>query len=223
MMNKRVISVFMILVMLVSLAGCGGAKEDTDNTLVVVTWGGDLETALKKAAEGFEKENNCTIQWESATDYAKLKSMVDSGDVQWDVVTCDADFAYRGGSQGLLEEMDYDVISKDGIEDSCSTYGVPSYTWANVIAYNSSKYQADTAPQSWAEFWDTSKFPGERTFYKSPYETLEVALLADGVAKMIFIRLMWTGHCRVWIKLKIRLVHGGRVERSRSRCYPLDR
>ncbi len=190
---KKVITFMMVIVMVLSMTACGSSSEDTKTadgsttgggeTLVVVTWGGELETALKKAAAGFEEKNNCTIQWESATDYAKLKSMVDAGDVQWDVVTCDADFVYRGGSQGLLEKMDYNVISKDGIEESCSEYGVPSYTWANVIAYNSSKYTAETAPQTWAEFWDTDKYPGERTFYKSPYETLEVALLADGVAK----------------------------------------
>lgn len=194
---KKIAAFLLTLVMVCSLTACGStpgaesgssdssdnSSSGSDNTLVVVTWGGELETALKKAADGFEKENNCTIQWESGPDYSKVKSMVDAGDVQWDVMTCDADFAYRGGSQGLLEKMDYNIISKDGIEDSCSDYGVPSYTWANVIAYNSSKYSADNAPQTWAEFWDTEKYPGERTFYKSPYETLEVALLADGVAK----------------------------------------
>lgn len=172
--------------MIFSLTGCGGtaAQESADGakTLVVCTWGGELETALKKAAEGFEKENNCTIQWQSAPDYSKVKSMVQSGDVQWDVMTCDADFVYRGNEQGLLEAMDYEIISKDGIEDSCSEYGVPAYTWASVISYNSDKYSETTAPQTWKDFWDTSRFPGSRAFYKFPYQTIEEALLADGVA-----------------------------------------
>ena len=172
--------------MIFSLAGCGNttSQESADGakTLVVCTWGGELETALKKAAEGFEKENNCTIQWQSAPDYSKVKSMVQSGDVQWDVMTCDADFVYRGNEQGLLEPMDYKIISKDGIEDNCSEYGVPAYTWASVISYNSDKYSETTAPQTWKDFWDTSRFPGARAFYKFPYQTIEEALLADGVA-----------------------------------------
>lgn len=172
--------------MIFSLAGCGNttSQESADGakTLVVCTWGGELETALKKAAEGFEKENNCTIQWQSAPDYSKVKSMVQSGDVQWDVMTCDADFVYRGNEQGLLEPMDYKIISKDGIEDNCSEYGVPAYTWASVISYNSDKYSETTAPQTWKDFWDISRFPGARAFYKFPYQTIEEALLADGVA-----------------------------------------
>ena len=180
----------MTLIMVVSLTACGSSGDGSQSsgsggkeTLVVVTWGGELETALKKAAEGFEEANNCTLQWESAPDYSKVKAMVDAGDVQWDVMSCDSDFAFRGGKQGLLEKMDYNVIDKDGIEEYCSDYGIPAYTWANVIAYNSAKYTAETAPQTWAEFWDTDKFPGERSFYKFPYQTLEVALLADGVSK----------------------------------------
>lgn len=183
---KKWISIMAAVGMTLSLVGCGstpsGESTSGSSTLVVCTWGGELETALKKAAEGFEKENNCTIQWQSAPDYSKVKSMVDSNDVQWDVMTCDADFVYRGNKQGLLEAMDYNTISKEGIEDSCSDYGVPAYTWASVIGYNSEKYTEATAPQTWQEFWDTDKYPGSRAFYKFPYQTIEEALLADGVA-----------------------------------------
>lgn len=189
-MKSKWIAIVMTLIMVVSLTACGSSGDGSQSsgsggkeTLVVVTWGGELETALKKAAEGFEEANNCTLQWESAPDYSKVKAMVDAGDVQWDVMSCDSDFAFRGGKQGLLEKMDYNVIDKDGIEEYCSDYGIPAYTWANVIAYNSAKYTAETAPQTWAEFWNTDKFPGERSFYKFPYQTLEVALLADGVSK----------------------------------------
>lgn len=143
-MKSKWIAIVMTLIMVVSLTACGSSGDGSQSsgsggkeTLVVVTWGGELETALKKAAEGFEEANNCTLQWESAPDYSKVKAMVDAGDVQWDVMSCDSDFAFRGGKQGLLEKMDYNVIDKDGIEEYCSDYGIPAYTWANVIAYNS--------------------------------------------------------------------------------------
>jgi putative spermidine/putrescine transport system substrate-binding protein len=39
-------------------------------------------------------------------------------------------------------------------------------------------------PQTWADFFDTKKFPGKRAFPKSIYAgTVEIALMADGVAK----------------------------------------
>jgi putative spermidine/putrescine transport system substrate-binding protein len=170
-----------------SIAGCSSKSTSSaakEKTLVVVTWGGALESAIKESVSGFEKDNNCKIQWESPTDYAKVKSMVQSGNVQWDVITCDSYFIPKGGSEGLLEPIDYSIVDKTDLDSKyISEYGVGSYTWSTVIGYNTDKYTSTTSPQSWAEFWDTSKYSGKRTLYKSPIATLEVALLADGVKK----------------------------------------
>ena len=38
-----------------------------------------------------------------------------------------------------------------------------------------------TPPQSWADFFDTEKFPGKRALRKGPRQALEFALMADGV------------------------------------------
>ncbi len=38
-------------------------------------------------------------------------------------------------------------------------------------------------PTSWADFWDTKKWPGKRAIYKTPQDALEIALLADGVPR----------------------------------------
>jgi putative spermidine/putrescine transport system substrate-binding protein len=38
-------------------------------------------------------------------------------------------------------------------------------------------------PKSWADFWDAKAFPGRRAVSGLAQETLEIALLADGVAK----------------------------------------
>ena len=39
----------------------------------------------------------------------------------------------------------------------------------------------DSPPQSWADFWDTEKYPGKRGLRRGPKYTLEFALMADGV------------------------------------------
>ena len=49
------------------------------------------------------------------------------------------------------------------------------------MAYNADKLK--TAPTSWADFWDTKKFPGKRGLRKGAKYTLEFALMADGVAR----------------------------------------
>ena len=54
------------------------------------------------------------------------------------------------------------------------------FVYSTIFAYDSKKLS--TAPTSWADFWDVSKFPGKRGMRKTAKYTLEAALLADGVA-----------------------------------------
>lgn len=191
---KRLISLCLVAVFLSAavLTGCSSDSSSENNSdngsgasgaeeLVVCTWGGALESALQKAAEGFEKEYNCKLTWDSSTDYSKIQTMVDSGNVYWDVCTLDAYWTYTGAD--YLEDIDYSIVDKTGIEDYCFDKAVASYTWATVIGYDSTKYNSETCPQSWAEFFDTNKFPGTRTLYKNPMYLYELALLADGVEK----------------------------------------
>jgi putative spermidine/putrescine transport system substrate-binding protein len=60
-------------------------------------------------------------------------------------------------------------------------YCAGRYAWSNVLGYSA---KLGATPSSWADFFDTAKFPGKRAFPKSLYMgTVEVALLADGVTK----------------------------------------
>jgi putative spermidine/putrescine transport system substrate-binding protein len=47
------------------------------------------------------------------------------------------------------------------------------------MAYNGDKLK--DGPKTWADFWDTTKFPGKRGLRKGARYNLEFALLADGV------------------------------------------
>jgi putative spermidine/putrescine transport system substrate-binding protein len=108
--------------------------------------------------------------------------MIQSGNITWDVVTVDSDFATRGGKQGLLEKLDYSVIKTDGFDKKfISDYGIGAETFDVAIAYNTNVYSKDNHPKTWTEFWDSKKYTKARTMYKYPVGTLESALLADGV------------------------------------------
>jgi putative spermidine/putrescine transport system substrate-binding protein len=110
--------------------------------------------------------------------------MVQSGSTEWDLVTtAESSLIHRGIKEGLLEKIDYSAIDKSRFyPDTLTDYSVGFDYFATVIAYNKKAF-ADGAPhpQSWAEFWDTKKFPGPRSLRKDPRTTLEFALLADGV------------------------------------------
>lgn len=189
------------LLLTISLSACGSSGGDkaastgssssgaassssAQQQLVIVDWGGAITDAHKKAIfEPFEKQNNCKITVVSPTDYGKFKAMVQSGNVDWDVVNVDSDFVIRGGKQGLLEKLDYKVINKDGVmPELVNDYGIGAEIFSTAIGYNTNTFKGDAHPHNWAEFWDTAKFPGPRSLWKYPTGTLEAALLADGVA-----------------------------------------
>jgi putative spermidine/putrescine transport system substrate-binding protein len=149
-----------------------------------VSWGGSTQDAQKQAwADPFSKASGITVVQDGPTDYGKLKAMVESGNVQWDVVDVEADFALRAASEGLLEPLDFKVIDRDKIDPRfVSDHGVGSFFFSFVLGYNEGKLGANK-PQDWSALFDTKTYPGKRALYKWPSPgVLELALLADGVA-----------------------------------------
>jgi putative spermidine/putrescine transport system substrate-binding protein len=70
--------------------------------------------------------------------------------------------------------------TEDYVKGAIQPCGVGFFVWSTVLAYNADKLAS--APTSWADFWDTKKFPGKRGLRKGAKYTLEFALMADGVA-----------------------------------------
>lgn len=151
--------------------------------MVFTSWGGTTQDAQKEAwADPFTKASGINVLQDGPTDYGKLKAMVDAGNVTWDVVDVEYDFAIAAAKAGLLEPLDYKVIDKASIDPRFATdNAVGSFYYSFVLGYNKDVLKEE--PKSWADVFDTTKFPGKRTFYKwSAPGVLEIALLADGVA-----------------------------------------
>jgi putative spermidine/putrescine transport system substrate-binding protein len=105
--------------------------------------------------------------------------MVENSQVTWDVVNVSNDFGLESTAD-LLEPLDYSVIDREPIlEGYASEYRVACMLYANTLAYNTE--QVEGTPSNWADLFDTQNFPGRRGFRKDPSETLEIALLGDGV------------------------------------------
>ena len=153
------------------------------DTLTFVSWGGTTQAAQQSAwADGFTQETGIPVRQVGPTDYEAFRAMVQSGDVQWDVVDVEVDFALKAGREGLLEPLDLKQVGQRNIDPRFVTiYGVGSFYFSFVLGYNSS--QLTSAPEGWAALFDTQKYPGKRALYKWPSPgVLEMALLADGVA-----------------------------------------
>ena len=160
------------------MAGAAQAQE-----MVFTSWGGTTQDAQKANwADGFSSEAGVTVTQDGPTDYGKLKAMVEAGNVNWDVVDVEGDYAVQAGKAGLLEPLDFTIIDKDKLDPRFVTdYSVGSFYYSFVIGCNTDAVAA--CPKTWADLFDTAKFPGKRTFYKwSAPGVIEAALLADGVA-----------------------------------------
>lgn len=185
---RRILTVALFLSLLF-LTACSGKTANnqsgtTSKELVVVDYGGAMSEAQKKSKyEPFEKENDVKITIVSPTDVGKLKAMVEGGNVEWDAVVADSDIALRLENEGLLEDLDFDIIDKSGFRpELVTTSSIGNELYFTNIAYNTDVFSEDNHPKTWKEFWDTEKFPGARSLHKSPMGTLEIALLADGVS-----------------------------------------
>jgi putative spermidine/putrescine transport system substrate-binding protein len=157
------------------------ATAKADN-LVFSSWGGTTQDAQRSAwASPFIAKTGTNVLQDGPTDYGKLKAMVEAGQVTWDVVDVEGDYAAQAGKSGQLEKLDFSIIDKSKLDPRFVTdYSVGSFYYSFVIGCNVDAVSA--CPKTWADLFDTAKFPGKRTFYKwSAPGVIEAALLADGV------------------------------------------
>lgn len=151
--------------------------------MVFTSWGGTTQDAQTAAwAEPFTAATGVNVLQDGPTDYGKIKAMVEAGSVTWDVVDVEGDYAVQAGKAGLLEPLDFTVIDKTKLDPRFVTdHSVGSFYYSFVIGCNADAVAE--CPMTWADLFDTEKFPGKRTFYKwSAPGVIEAALLADGVA-----------------------------------------
>lgn len=153
------------------------------DTVTFASWGGSYQEAQAKSLLD-PTAKTLGIQFKEATHkgLAEVRSQVLSGAVEWDIVDLGATDCAQGATEGLFEPLDYSVIDASAVDPAMAKdHWVALVYYSTVLAYNSEKYK-DNPPQSWADFWNVDKFPGSRSLRGSPIGTVEIALLADGVA-----------------------------------------
>jgi putative spermidine/putrescine transport system substrate-binding protein len=163
-------------------ACCAQAAQAAD--LTVISFGGANKAAQEKAYYApFTKSTGIkVVGGEYNGEMAKVKAMVDTKSVSWDVVEVESPELARGCDEGMFEKLDYSKIGNkaDFVQGAAQSCGVGIFVWSTVLAYNADKLKV--GPTGWKDFWDVKKFPGKRGMRKGAKYTLEVALMADGVA-----------------------------------------
>jgi putative spermidine/putrescine transport system substrate-binding protein len=152
--------------------------------IVVNDSGGDMQGAMRQAFYSeFEKRYGIKVVSTSPVDLGKLRAMVQSGNVEWQVTEIDGESAMLAERSGLLEPLDLKIIdfSKFPKHLQNRRFVFPKGVYSTVMGYRTDVFPEGKRPQSWADFWDVQKFPGPRSMRNDPTDNLEFALLADGV------------------------------------------
>ena len=160
------------------------ASAADDNVVVFAGWGGNWQKAERTFYfDSFEKATGIKVIDVPDVNLTKIKTMVDAGNVEWDVVQALGMWLPQKSSSGdLWEKLDYSMIATDGIpKELMDPHGVGIATFAQILAYNTNMFPAGKQPTSWLDFWDLKKFPGKRGTLNQPRYSLEMALMAEGV------------------------------------------
>ena len=163
----------------------GDATPGHAEEITIVSWGGSFQAAQRKVYfEPFQSETGITIREDeySTGGLPALEAQVQSGKVQWDVLDLGMHEVVAGCEKGLLEPLDIGSLGGadrflDGAVYEC---GIQTTVAGFVPTYNAERFPGEK-PQTLADFWDVEKFPGKRGLRKRAWQTLEVALIADGV------------------------------------------
>lgn len=181
-------------VLLVSCSASGGATQapapgsegnGLSGQLTLSSWGGSYSEAQETAMVGPFRTANPNVDLtvtDGNDEYAKIKLMVDSGNVGYDLVDSDPFFPI-GNCGTYAEKIDTSIVDTSKMNPALVTEcAVPAIMWDFVLVYNKDKFKSNP-PQNWADFFDTVAFPGTRGVQDSALSgAYEIALMADGVA-----------------------------------------
>jgi putative spermidine/putrescine transport system substrate-binding protein len=115
-----------------------------------------------------------------------IKGMVDTKTYTWDMALIS-----QAAADQLVKDGNY--LEKIELENLADVKAIPAefrtpYNYGNdvfsaILAYRTDAFKGRKAPASWKDLWDVKGIPGRRSIRKHPFDTIEEALLADGVPK----------------------------------------
>ncbi len=204
-MNSRSRVPAAVVAVAVTVAVGLAAGPATARDLTVVSWGGAYQDAQRAAYFTPFVEITGTPLNEESWDggIGVLRAKVEGGAAAWDVVQVESEELALGCDEGLYETLDYDRIggADTYIAEAVHECGVGTIIYNFVLGYDRSVL-ADP-PGGWADFFDLAAYPGKRGLRQGPKTTLEIALIADGVAPREVYRVLGTeaGVTRAFAKL----------------------
>jgi len=161
----------------------GEAAAQQQRTLVMVNWGGIANEAFQRHyGEPFMAENPGwrVVQDSTGPSAGRIRSMVESGRVTWDLCDSSTSSSILLGRANLVNKVDYSIVKREDAIDPSFTleHGAAPYSFSSVLVYDSSRFPE--APTGWKDFWDLRRFPGTRLLRRDALTTLDLAMVSTG-------------------------------------------
>jgi putative spermidine/putrescine transport system substrate-binding protein len=156
------------------------ALAEARKDVVLVNFGGAAIKAFDEAyVQPFAAQGGRIMLDGSGALNGKILTMVQSGNVTWDI--CDAGVTTLAelNPRNALEKIDYGIVDKTKVPaEFAYENGVVNYMFSSVMAWDTAKVK-DTP--TLADFFDLKKYPGRRMMRKDSQAMMELCLIADGV------------------------------------------
>ncbi|MFI5015234.1 MAG: ABC transporter substrate-binding protein [Hyphomicrobiales bacterium] len=157
-------------------------KARAAERISLISWGGNYRKAWEEAyVQPFIKETGIDVVIADTPDLAKVKAQVMSKNIEWDVFDCPGSMALSGAAEGFWEPLDKSIVDASDVYVPYGPDYMPYYMYAGGVAWDPKRFAEGKHPNDFAQFFDAGRFPGRRGLRTRISETLDIALLADGV------------------------------------------
>ena len=162
--------------------------------ITVASWGGAYTMSQQKAYGDTFSDSPLIGGKVTFVNYngglGEVKTQVESGSIQWDIVDVLPHEARVGCDEGLFEELPRDVFAKapdgtpmdqDMFVKAPNDCVVPQIWWSYMAFYKKGTFSG-AQPKTIGDFFDVKKFPGKRGIHTWANALIEMSLMADGVS-----------------------------------------
>jgi putative spermidine/putrescine transport system substrate-binding protein len=165
-------------------AGISAAAED--QVVYINSSGGVLDDINRKIHwDPFTQATGIKVVASAPVDQAKLKAMVTSGNVEWDITEIDGGDFPRAAKEGLLAKLDLSKMpAADLPKEALTEYGVWDGPYSTILTWNTEVFPlSGKHPTSLMDLWNQKDFPGPRCLWKDALDNLELGAMHAGVPR----------------------------------------
>jgi putative spermidine/putrescine transport system substrate-binding protein len=149
--------------------------------LVVVGYGGSYgDFTQENFIKPFSRQTGIEVDVVTTPDISKVRQQVGARKVEWDVFDGGGSVIFAGSRDGLWEPVNRKIVDVSDLAVPVGQDKMPTFIFSGGSCWNRTRTPLYKAPTDFSLFFDT-KLVGARALRDRVSETLEMALLADGV------------------------------------------